>query len=358
MTRIGHYDLITEFTTAGGGQCRWAFASKDGHEYFLKEFLNPTYPLADSPGSAATKARKMERCIKFEQHQQRIIAALEPLSKPGGNLVVTRDFFREGARYYKATDKIDVSSVSVDRVHTLSRRHQAILATTVAHSVQILHRIGLVHGDIKPPNVLLKETKRAHFAAKLIDFDDAFFSGEPTARGEVVGDIVYYSPELYRYITGDAPAADITLASDIFALGILFTEYFAGRRPQFGAAETCALGALDREPLTSGVESRWPEMHYLLQQMLDVDYQKRPTIDTVIVQLKSLRDGRTIVDPIAGPAAASGSSARDKASEATRAPESRLRGSLVSRPETVRPCDAEKPRLRGSLINNSRKRDD
>ncbi len=176
---IGGYVLRTEFTTAGGGQSRWAFAELDGKEYFLKEFLKPKYPVAGAPGSAATKAAQHDACAAFEKHHRSIQRALRPLSSVGGNLVVATDFFRAGSRYYKVTERVEVTDWAADDVARLPLGSRLLLMLTVAHSLNVLHRAGLVHGDIKPPNILIKRLEGDRFSAKLIDFDNAVLAAEP-----------------------------------------------------------------------------------------------------------------------------------------------------------------------------------
>ena len=63
---LNGYTLLADFSVVGAGLSRWTFASKGGREYFVKEFLSPTYPEADAPGSERIKAKKRERCAAFE----------------------------------------------------------------------------------------------------------------------------------------------------------------------------------------------------------------------------------------------------------------------------------------------------
>jgi eukaryotic-like serine/threonine-protein kinase len=299
-TVINGYSLTSEFTTADGGQCRWAFAERAGREYFVKEFLAPTFPLPDSPGSAATKARKLAACRRFEERQLTMMAALAGYARTGGNLVVAHDFFRSGTRYYKVTAKVRVSPIGIGRIPALPRRTQTILAATAAHSVGILHRLNLVHGDIKPPNVLLKETVKGLYAAKLIDFDDAYLSGHPPDPDELVGDLAYYSPETQRYVLHEATAAELTCAADVFSLGILFAEHLTGARPSFPDGMTCATGVLAGAAFATGLEAGWPPMDRLIRRMLAADGAARPDITEVIAALADIRDGRpeiALADP-------------------------------------------------------------
>lgn len=48
-----------------------------------------------------------------------------------------------------------------------------------------------------------------------------------------MGTINYYSPELLGYIQqAGVAASQLGVASDLFALGLIYTEYLTGRRPR------------------------------------------------------------------------------------------------------------------------------
>ena len=49
---INGYRILEDFRVVGAGLSKWTFAAKDGREYFIKEFLSPTYPDEHAPGSA------------------------------------------------------------------------------------------------------------------------------------------------------------------------------------------------------------------------------------------------------------------------------------------------------------------
>ena len=107
---------------------------------------------------------------------------------------------------------------------------------TVAHSLKILHDLRIVHSDLKPSNVLVKRTELG-YTTKLIDFDSSYIAGRPPPPEEIVGTINYYSPELLGYIqeAGVTPA-ELGVASDVFALGLIYTEYLTGAPPPFDVA--------------------------------------------------------------------------------------------------------------------------
>lgn len=84
--------------------------------------------------------------------------------------------------------------------------------------VQYLHDQGVVHGDIKPSNILVTPSA----SVKLLDLGIAFQSGE--THESFRGTLGFAAPELLR---GDAPSA----ASDLYALGATLYACLSGRLP-------------------------------------------------------------------------------------------------------------------------------
>ncbi len=288
---INGYTILEDFKVVGAGLSKWTFAERGGRELFIKEFLSPTYPDVNAPGSEKTKAKKRARCARFEEHHRGIQTALAPLSTYGGNLIVTLDFFRWGAKYYKVTEKVDVEGLEPTDIAALDFRAQLVLLKTVAHSLKILHDLRIVHSDMKPSNVLIKRTELG-YTTKLVDFDSAYIAGSPPPPDDIVGTINYYSPELLGYIqqTGVTPG-QLGVASDVFALGLIYCEYLTGALPPFDVARfhesavAVASGQVLRVP-RAGVR---PEVADLVDRMLEADPSRRPSIATVHTTLMALR---------------------------------------------------------------------
>ena len=338
--------VLTTDPQGGGGYSEWAFAQKDGKEYFLKRFLQPTYPLPDGPGSERTKAVKRQRCEEFERHQRLVMRQLRPIAGEGGNLVITKEFFRERAFYYKATDKVDVSRISVGDIAAMDRDSRILIMLTAAKSLDTLHKAGLVHGDVKPDNLLIKALDKGRCAIKVIDFDNCFPVHDPPAAVQLVGDPVFYSPELLLYNLGKAQGDQLDEKNDVFALGLVFWQYLTGERPKLPDGATYPAEAVSKGTvltLPKSIKDR--PLVDLVQSMLASGSGERPSMTEVHNALKTARK--------VGPAAAAPVHA-DPVAPAV--PAEAIKGELggsLSRREAAPPAEVSAPALKGSLSGSS-----
>jgi serine/threonine protein kinase len=111
------------------------------------------------------------------------------------------------------------------------------LAAQIASALETVHRVGLVHSDIKPANVFIMEGGRV----KILDFGLATTAAERSAN-EVLGTARYISPERILRRSFDH-------RSDLFSLGAVLYEMAFGRSP-FAAATTAEaiFKVLDSDP--------------------------------------------------------------------------------------------------------------
>lgn len=287
---INGYRILKDFVVAGG-MSKVTFAEKGGKEYFIKEFLSPKYPLPESPGSEKIKAQKRKACEIFEKHHRELNKRISSKVSLGGNLVFAVDFFRNGTCYYKVTEKIDTASLNCEEISELPLKDILLIAKSVCHSIRILHNLNIVHGDLKPDNILIKKTSLS-FSGKLIDFDDSYFSGYPPKDHEsLVGTPEYYSPEQASYIMDEdeeISGSTLTLKSDIFTLGIILCEYFTGKKPILTDGYSSTWSCVENCKPFSLAKSIPYNIEGLIKRMLCLRPIDRPTINEVFDTLKCI----------------------------------------------------------------------
>lgn len=228
MQVINGYKLTCELTNDNAGMCRWAFASKGGQEFFIKEFLSPKYPVNTKNLSDTIVNAMRASAEQFYSKRKRFYDELFKCRT--GNVVVILDFFRYESSYYIITEKMVGPYLSISDVAAFSAENKRILLKAITYSMISVHDKGIVHSDLKPDNVLLKRTEKGSCTAKLIDFDSGYFAYE--VPEEIEGDQVYFSPEAVL-INAGRKEVPISVKADVFALGLLFHQYWCGELPYF-----------------------------------------------------------------------------------------------------------------------------
>lgn len=107
-----------------------------------------------------------------------------------------------------------------------TRREALTIVKQVASALDFAHAKGIVHRDIKPDNIMF----RANGRAVLTDFGVAKKLGDDlslTQPGLVVGTPKYMSPEQLK-------GENVTGATDLYSLGVVFFALLAGRLPYNG----------------------------------------------------------------------------------------------------------------------------
>ena len=230
---INNYELIEPFQNQNAGFSRWTVAAKRGKLFFLKEFMNPVYPDADSLNESLRKDRIRE-CELFEVEKRNLYKAINKVSD--GNLMRIQEFFRADSHYYLATEWIEDGSLTFEQISRMSMKDKLLVCRTAAHSLAALHSPNIAHSDIKETNVLVRLSKGGKPVAKIIDFDSSFFiTSPPDNEDDLGGDQVYLSPEACMFFCG--ADARLTCKMDVFSLGLLFHQYLTGELPFFDKNE-------------------------------------------------------------------------------------------------------------------------
>jgi hypothetical protein len=132
----------------------------------------------------------------------------------------TEDYAYIAMEYFTGGSLKDV----IDR--GLTPRQALSLLAQAAAALAEIHRLGIVHRDVKPANMML----RADGTMVLADFGIAKRtegSMDRTVHGEFFGTPYYISPE-------QANGKQATERSDIYSLGIIFYEMLMNQRPYVG----------------------------------------------------------------------------------------------------------------------------
>jgi serine/threonine protein phosphatase PrpC len=121
------------------------------------------------------------------------------------------------------------------------------IAIRLARGVAALHRVGVVHRDIKPDNVILE----SEGSLKLIDFGVVRVPGLEDSRPEdIPGTPAYMAPEMFDGEPGNE-------ATDIYALGVTIFRAFAGEYP-YGNIDATSPPRRDRPTPLSGLRPDLP----------------------------------------------------------------------------------------------------
>jgi tRNA A-37 threonylcarbamoyl transferase component Bud32 len=159
---------------------------------------------------------------EFSKRFEREARVLATLNHP--NVVQVYDFGREDETLYLAMEHVDGPTLDdVLKQKPLNRDRFLGTIRDVARGLQRIHEAGLVHRDIKPSNLLLT----LDGAVKITDFGLAIETEETqklTDSGMFLGTPHYVSPE-------HAQGQKLDGRSDLYALGVILFEGFAGRLP-------------------------------------------------------------------------------------------------------------------------------
>jgi hypothetical protein len=176
------------------------------------------------------------------------------------------------------------------RAGALDDRAAVEAAAQVCEALAHAHGRGIVHRDVKPSNVLLREAAGAHrphskIDIRLLDFGLAQMAefDTLTAHGDVPGTLAYISPE--RLLGRNA-----TPAADVWSVGVMLWEALAGQHPfwEGGPSGTSRRIQEGAPPL----ESLRPDLPAALRDVvagaLLVNPALRPTAGRLADELRSL----------------------------------------------------------------------
>ena len=260
---VGDYRVLREIGRGGMGVVYLAERSDVGLRAALKVLSGPVADGTEDPDA--------ERFLDERRH-------LATLAHPNVARLYDAGHTADGRPYF-AMEHVDGEPLTAyaDR-RGLGLRDRLALFEQVCAAVRHVHGRGLVHGDVKPENVLVADDDEGRPVAKLLDFGVAArwrsrgdgASGAPTPA---------WRPFTYGFAPPEVVAGgEPTPASDVYSLGVVLRELV---RPSTGRGVPIAVAEALRsvvERATSEVASRRPATaHDVVAQLRALPWDVAPT---------------------------------------------------------------------------------
>ena len=211
-TLLGNrYKLISRIAVGGMGEVWKGVDSVLGREVAAK-ILKDEY-LSDSTFLA-----------RFRAEAQNMGRASDP------GIAGVFDYGDEDGSPYLVMEYVPGEALSaiIERSAPLSESDTLSIVSQAAQALGAAHKVGVIHRDIKPGNILMTPD----FRVKITDFGIARVTDQAplTKTGQVMGTAQYLAPE---QATGKGSGP----GSDLYALGIIAFEALAGQRPFTGDSQ-------------------------------------------------------------------------------------------------------------------------
>jgi serine/threonine-protein kinase len=171
------------------------------------------------------RADRMDRIARFQREAE----AMRRLTHP--NIVQLYDFSRErDGSLYLAMEYLQGQSLSklLKERRCLPGDEAVSLILPVLSAVEAAHKVGVIHRDLKPDNIVLatvSDGKRDVQRIKVVDFGVARLKDDSlTDSGQALGTPVYMAPE-------QAQGSSVDERVDVYGAGAVLYELLTGHPP-------------------------------------------------------------------------------------------------------------------------------
>ncbi|MBD0743834.1 serine/threonine-protein kinase [Streptomyces sp. CBMA152] len=281
----GRYRLVEQLGRGGMGVVWRAVDEVLGREVAVKELRTYTDTSGPELGDLRLRMQREARAAARVRHPS--VIAVHDVTEHDGRPVIVMEL---------------VEGPSLDGVlgerGTLDAREAAAIGARVLEALAAAHRVGVLHRDVKPGNILLERAGRVvltDFGIAAMDDPGDGSATHLTRSGELVGSLDYLAPERAK---GQEPGP----ASDVWALGATLYAAVEGSSPFRRTSTWSTLNAIVVEPLPEPV--RAGPLAPVLRQLMHKDPAQRPDAETAARLLSAVAEGHApaATQPLGGPA--------------------------------------------------------
>jgi eukaryotic-like serine/threonine-protein kinase len=259
-TVLGPYEILGPIGAGGMGEVFRVRDTRLGRDVALK--ILPT-----------TFAADQDRLRRFEQEARSAAALNHP------NILAVHDIGTADGAPYVVSELLEGRTLrQVLEGGALTPRKAIEYGAQIAAGLAAAHDKGIVHRDIKPENVFVTKDGRVKILdfglAKLVEpvvADGARATMAQTDPGMVVGTVGYMSPEQLR-------AEPVDARSDVFSLGAVLYEMFAGERAFKGKTAVDTMSAILKEDpadFPPAVHASAPAIERIVRRCLEKNADER-----------------------------------------------------------------------------------
>jgi ligand-binding sensor domain-containing protein/tRNA A-37 threonylcarbamoyl transferase component Bud32 len=238
-------------------------------------------PSKSKSSHVALKLLKDEIKMETQQRKRFDIEAsiIDGITHPNIVKIIKRGEY-EGKAYI-AMELIEGETLDkwIEKSERVSFKDRIEIMIQLISALKEIHSKGIVHRDLKPENIMVATAKNnsQKLQVKLLDFGLAksMSLSRLTETGMLVGTIYYVPPEQLFH-------SEISFASDIYALGMVFYEMITGFKA-FSGENTVdimqqILSKEVKEPKTFNPDT--PEkLNEIVLKMIDRTPQNRPSVE-------------------------------------------------------------------------------
>ena len=261
---------------------------------------------------------------RFKREAQTLSKLVHP------NIITVYDVGKTGDSYYIVMEYLQESLKERIKSNRRSKPDEALLLIRqIAGALFYAHRMGFIHRDIKPDNIMFRKDG----TPVVLDFGIARPIGASTKltkTGMSVGTPSYISPE-------QAKGERVDGRSDIYSLGVVLYEMLTGRVP-YNAENTLGVILKHIEDPIPRLPSGLKKYQQLINRLMEKDRRKRIRSEDVLDKML-----RSLLDSGKTPASTPKKSRKRKPAEISSLTKEISRPDLSSGPGTSRKDSSPKP---------------